>query len=247
MLILLGLLLFVLGVSFVLFFPALWRHEIYKQYSGSRAVICPETHQQVGVSIDARHAAASGMSGHPDLRLAECTRWPERARCDQACLPDALRAEPYTAGEVRIGRKKIYHLPVLIAAFSAWYLGALWHSAYLFRARWAEAAGMTPGQYRQLVWWYAPHVLSVAVCILFAYGVAWLIALRGRKGVSQGIRMSFLLWGTVALACSAGIAKLSHELLMIEVSYTILAATVVGAIIGGLDDKLTLPVSAAHR
>jgi hypothetical protein len=33
------------------------------------------------VSVDALHAAFSG-----ELRLSDCTRWPERAGCDQACL-----------------------------------------------------------------------------------------------------------------------------------------------------------------
>ena len=109
-----------------------------------------------------------------------------------------------------------------------------------------EAVGLTPGQVKQLVWWYSPHLLSVAVCLLFAYGMAWLLAVRNRKGVSQGILMSLLLWGAVILATWSGIGALSHDLLMIEASYTALAALVVGAIIGGLTGKLVMPLSMSY-
>jgi hypothetical protein len=246
MLLVIGLLLFLIIAFLILFLPALWEREIYKRYAGSRAVICPEDHRQVAVSLDAMHAAATGIHGHPDLRLADCTRWPERSKCDQACLPQALRAEPYKLGEVTPGTKKIYHLPVLLAAFAAWYVGVVWHSHYFFRARWMDALGLTGPQVKQLVSWYAPHLLSVAACVLFAYGVAWLLALRGRKGVGQGLLMSLLLWLALALATWSGIAGLSRDLVMIEAGYTVVAAMIIGAIIGGLYNKLAVAVSIPH-
>jgi hypothetical protein len=58
------------------------------------------------------------MDGRPDLRLSDCTRWPERSKCSQECLSQAIQAEPYKLGEVKAGRKQIYHLPVLLAAFA---------------------------------------------------------------------------------------------------------------------------------
>lgn len=241
MLIILGLLLFLVLGSLILLFPALWEREIFNQFSGSRAVICPENQRQVAVSIDALHAAVTGIQGHPELRLADCTRWPERNRCDQRCLSQALRAEPYTLGEANRGTKKIFHLPVLLAAFAAWYLGAFWHSHYLFRARWMEGLGLTAAQVKQLVSWYSPHILSVAVCLLFAYGVAWLLAVCNRRGVNQGVLVSLLLWGAVGLVTWPESAALPHDVLMIEASYTALAALVVGAIIGGLTGKLVMP------
>lgn len=118
MLLILGLLLFLVITSLIVLLPALWEREIYKQFSGSRAVTCPENHRHVAVRIDAVHAAVTGIHGRPKLRLADCSRWPERAKCDQACLPQALRAEPYTLGEVNLGTKRIYHLPILLAAFA---------------------------------------------------------------------------------------------------------------------------------
>lgn len=246
MLFLLVLLLFLVITSLILLPPTLWGREIYNHFSGSRAVICPENQRQVAVSIDAMHAATTGIHGHPDLRLQDCTRWPERSKCDQACLPQALRVEPYTLGEMNPGTKKIYHLPVLLAAFAAWYLGAVWHSHYLFRTRWMEDLGLTTTQVKQIVLWYSPHVLSMAICLLFAYGVAWLLATSSWKGIFRGILMSLLLWGAVTVATWAGWAALPHDLLMIEASYTALAALLVGAIIGGLRGKLVLHPAMTH-
>jgi hypothetical protein len=246
MLLIIGLLVVLVIATLSLLYPALWEGEIYKQFSGSRAVTCPENHREVAVRIDALHAAVTGMDGRPDLRLADCSRWPERSKCDQACLPQALQAEPFRLGEVNSEKKRIYHLPVLLAAFAAWYLGAVWHSRYLFRGRWMEALGLTPAQVKQLVLWYSPHLLSVAVCVLFAYGVAWLLAVSDRKGVHQGVLMSLLLWGALLLATWPTAGTLSHDLLLIEASYTALAALLVGAIIGGLNGKLVVPKSMSQ-
>jgi len=229
----------------ILLLPALWGREIYNRYAGSRAVICPENHRQVAVRIDALHAARTGLNGPPALRLSDCTRWPERSKCNQACFPQALEAKPYTAGEAKASEKKIYHLPVLLAAFAAWCLGAVWHSQFLFRARWSDAVGFTPSQLKLVVLWYAPHLLTMAACLLFSYGVAWLLAVRGRRGIGQGMVMSIALWAAVALASSPGIASLPRDLLLIEFSYTFLAALLVGAIVGGLTGRLVVPASMA--
>jgi hypothetical protein len=242
MFVFLVLLLFVLGVALILFLPALWARETYNAYSAPRAVTCPETQRPAGVTIDARHAAVTGLTGKPDFRLSDCTRWPARIRCGQECLPQALHNEPCTQGEVRVprSRRQIYHLPVLLAAFAAWYVGMVWHSHYLFRARWAADLGLTSAQVKQLVAWYSPHLLSVAACLLFAYGVAWLQTWFSRHGVWRGILTSTALWAALLLVTLPSIWGLSHDLLLIEASYTLVATIVVGAIIGGLSGKLVL-------
>ena len=56
------------------------------RFRGQRVIVCPETHSAAGVVVDARHAAASSILGAPELRLASCSRWPERAGCGQECL-----------------------------------------------------------------------------------------------------------------------------------------------------------------
>ena len=138
--------------------------------------------------------------------------------------------------------KKIYHLPVLIAAFVSWLMGAIWHSQYFFRARWMEAVGLNRSELRRIVWWWTPHLLSVAACFLFAYGVAWLLVWSKRRGVWRGMIASILLWFAVALVSvfATGLAGISGELLRLEVGYTLLASVAVGAIIGGLSGRLLI-------
>ncbi|HTX42134.1 MAG TPA: DUF1761 domain-containing protein [Acidobacteriaceae bacterium] len=240
MLFLIWLVLCLVVVSLILLPPALWLREVYKRYSGWRVVACPENQQQASVSIDARHAAMTGLHGTPDLRLCDCTRWPERLKCGRACLPHAIDAEASTPGEVKVKTKQIYHLPIVLAGFAAWCVGAIWHSQYLFRTRWMNAAGLTHAQVKQIGWQLAPHVLTLAICLLFAYGVAWLLAVWHRKGVLQGVLMSALLAGAVAAASWYGIAKLPRDLLLIEAGYIVLATLIVGAIVGGLYDRLVL-------
>ena len=239
MVLLIWLVLFLLFVSMLVVAAGFARRAIFDKYSGARPVTCPENRQQAVVAIDTRHAAASVMDGSPALRLCDCTRWPERTMCNQGCLPQALHAQPYT--EVRpAGSKQIYHLPVLLAAFAAWYVGMIWHSHYLFRSEWTEAIGLTPSQVKEFVWWLSPQLLSAAVCLLFAYGVAWLLALLHRKGVLQGLLMSASLAAAVFIATWFGIARLPRGLVAIEAGYVLLATLIVGATVGGLWDKLVL-------
>lgn len=239
---LIWLVLSLVAASLILLLPlALWEYEIYKRYSGGRLVACPEDQQSAAVNMDARHAALTGVDGNPQLRVHDCTRWPEHSNCGRTCLPLAVQAKPYTPTEVKVRTKQVYHLPVLLAAFAAWVLGAIWHSHYLFRVRWMDAAGLTSAQVKQMVWWFSPHLLTVAVCLLFAYGVAALLAARHRKGVLQGVLMSVLLGGAVAAASWYGIARMPHDLLEIEAGYAALATVIVGAIVGGLYDRLVMP------
>jgi hypothetical protein len=54
-------------------------------YRGDRIVVCPETHEPVGTTIDALQAVRTGLAGTPQYIITSCSRWPERAGCDQAC------------------------------------------------------------------------------------------------------------------------------------------------------------------
>jgi Protein of unknown function (DUF1761) len=241
MLFLIWLVLCFLGIALILLPAAIWISAIYRRYAGSRLVACPENQHAAVVGLDLRHAAATGVHGHPDLRLCNCTRWPERANCGQPCLSQAVQAEAYTPAAVDTAIKRIYHLPILLAAFAAWCLGAIWHAQYLFRPGWTNAVGLTRAQVKEIVWWISPHLLTLAACLLFAYGVAWLLAAFHRRGVLQGILMALLLGGMVALANVYGIAKVPSNLLALEAGYVILAVLVVGSIVGGLYNRLVLP------
>ena len=58
----------------------------YRHYGGVRVVICPETQERATVKIDALHAAKSCLFGKAGVRLASCSRWPERADCARLCI-----------------------------------------------------------------------------------------------------------------------------------------------------------------
>jgi hypothetical protein len=64
----------------------------YRRFRGKMLVTCPETNRPAGVSVDARGAALTGLTGDPVLRLTACTRWPERQGCGQECLAQIERS-----------------------------------------------------------------------------------------------------------------------------------------------------------
>ncbi|MCK6629607.1 MAG: hypothetical protein L6R45_31070 [Anaerolineae bacterium] len=75
------------GLIVLVLFYFIWQMvKPYRKFQGKMLVTCPETHQTAGVAVDARHVALTAVRGEPDLRLKECTRWPERQNCGQECL-----------------------------------------------------------------------------------------------------------------------------------------------------------------
>jgi hypothetical protein len=55
-------------------------------YRGERVITCPETHQPAAVEVAAGKAAMRTLAGTPQIRLKDCSRWPEKRDCDQACV-----------------------------------------------------------------------------------------------------------------------------------------------------------------
>lgn len=53
---------------------------------GKRLVTCPETREPAAVDLDLKYAVIGSAFGKPHLRLADCSRWPERQHCGQECL-----------------------------------------------------------------------------------------------------------------------------------------------------------------
>ena len=53
---------------------------------GKRLVICPENHCAAAVELDAKGAGLKAFRGGTFLCLQDCSRWPEKKGCDQACL-----------------------------------------------------------------------------------------------------------------------------------------------------------------
>ena len=66
-----------------------WRlGSAWLKYRGQRVITCPENHRPAGVVVNATHAAATAFGKAPELRLSECSRWPEKAGCGQECLSE---------------------------------------------------------------------------------------------------------------------------------------------------------------
>lgn len=63
------------------------------KYRGDRLITCPENHRPAAVRVAAGHAAATALGRPPELRLATCSRWPEKAGCGQECL-NQIAASP---------------------------------------------------------------------------------------------------------------------------------------------------------
>jgi hypothetical protein len=51
-----------------------------------RLITCPENEKPAAVRVNALRAAAGVLTGHGNLALSECSRWPEKRGCGQECL-----------------------------------------------------------------------------------------------------------------------------------------------------------------
>lgn len=65
------------------------------KYRGKRLVRCPETRMPAAVEVSSGRGAALALAGLPELRLRDCSRWPERENCGQDCL-NQIEADPET-------------------------------------------------------------------------------------------------------------------------------------------------------
>src|SRR5262249_18855875 len=59
---------------------------------GTRLVSCPENRAAVAVELDTARLAFTSLAGKGELRLRDCSRWPEKKGCGQACLAEVEQA-----------------------------------------------------------------------------------------------------------------------------------------------------------
>jgi hypothetical protein len=52
--------------------------RMYLKFPGKSLVSCPETHKPAAVRVAAGKAAFQATLGSEQLRLSECSRWPEK-------------------------------------------------------------------------------------------------------------------------------------------------------------------------
>jgi len=60
--------------------------QAYRKFRGPMIITCPETHAPAAVAVDSMHAAMTAAVDATELRLKQCSRWPERQDCGQECL-----------------------------------------------------------------------------------------------------------------------------------------------------------------
>jgi hypothetical protein len=76
-------LLVLIGAAYFLVPPIL---GTIAKFRGKRVITCPETRKAAAVDVDAVHAGITALFHQPDLRLKNCSRWPEKRDCGQECL-----------------------------------------------------------------------------------------------------------------------------------------------------------------
>ena len=67
-------------------YRAMHGFRVYLTFRGARLVTCPETHKLAVVAVAARSMGLQAILNDPCLHLSECSRWPMRKDCGQACL-----------------------------------------------------------------------------------------------------------------------------------------------------------------
>jgi hypothetical protein len=75
-----------IAIAVVVILVAYRAVSTFFRYRGARVITCPENHRPAGVHVDVRHAAATALGSSPQLRLDQCSRWPEKQGCGQECL-----------------------------------------------------------------------------------------------------------------------------------------------------------------
>ena len=72
-----------------------------QRFLGERTVTCPETRRAATIRLDAGPAAATGLTGEPDLKVESCNRWGGTVgHCHEGCVGEnepALRDRPIRA------------------------------------------------------------------------------------------------------------------------------------------------------
>jgi hypothetical protein len=78
---------FVSYLALALIIPTCWAlAPVWRRARHSRRVDCPGSAHVAMVDLDPWYAVRMSALGNPELRVKDCSRWPERSRCGQDCL-----------------------------------------------------------------------------------------------------------------------------------------------------------------
>jgi hypothetical protein len=72
----------------------------WRRYRGVRLVTCPESRKTAAVTVDVGHAAVTSLvDDRAEVRLEDCSRWPERGPCREPCLTQVHEGSQGTVAE----------------------------------------------------------------------------------------------------------------------------------------------------
>lgn len=130
-----------------------------------------------------------------------------------------------------------HYAAILLAAGTAFGLGALWYSPLLFGDAWVRAQGYQQDQLRRLQRQAGrAYVVSFLCLVTLALVMSVLLSLAGFFTWRQGILLGFLLW--LGLAATLGLlhhvySDRSIAAWLLDTTYHLLALLIMGAILGG--------------
>ncbi len=213
--------------------PLLYATQVYRSRRGRRQVTCPETREGVAVEMDALHCATTALQGTEYVRLASCSRWPEKKDCDQDCVYELFQERP--PEEQRLG-PRIRHAAVLAGAGLAWLLGGLWYADPLFGQTWMRLNGLTQAAARSRAELVLPYLVPLAGFVVLGYVLAWGMARSGREGVLREAWLGVLLCAVflaVDLLMRAIVPGPWLALTWVDITYALAGSLVTGAVVGG--------------
>ena len=89
-----------LGTSLFIGAFLLWIYSEKQSYRDPRRIICPENLDYATVVVDGARAVRSMIDGRQEFPIADCSRWPKMAGCEQECsLQVPLMADDRAKGE----------------------------------------------------------------------------------------------------------------------------------------------------
>ncbi|MGH8800276.1 MAG: DUF1761 domain-containing protein [Casimicrobiaceae bacterium] len=131
----------------------------------------------------------------------------------------------------------INHVATIVAGVAHFALGAGWYM--LLSQAWLAAIGKTEAELqggRSPL----PFVIAIAVSLIIAYTIAWLLPRLNAQTLAGGIRVGLFLALTLiatTLALNYGFEQRPVSLWLINAGYMIVGLALVGAIVGGWKRK----------
>jgi hypothetical protein len=92
------------GLLWIVVFLAAPAFFAWRRWRGTRIVTCPENERPAAVDLNLRYALAGAIVGRPELRLRDCSRWPERKGCGQMCLGQVEESPESCLVRVMLGK-----------------------------------------------------------------------------------------------------------------------------------------------